>query len=244
MVELKKERFWEIDVVRAIAIVIMIVFHIFFDLNLFCNFTFNIQSGFWFWLVRVNASVFLLLVGISLTLSFSRVQDWSLRELTKKYLKRGIRIFGWGMLITIITWMFFSAGTIFFGVLHLIGLSIILAIPFLKRKNASLLLGIILVVIGLFLGTLSFEFNYLLWLGFTPENLYTFDYFPLLPWFGVVLIGMFLGKTLYPNGERKMKVFENKSFPLQKKICFIGNHSLFIYLVHQPVLIAIISMLC
>ncbi len=91
------------------------------------------------------------LMGVSLTLSNSRAQiTGKYREggLFKKYLKRGLKIFSLGLLITLATWIFIPQEFIIFGVLHFIGISIILSYPFLKSKYLNLFLGIGLIIIG------------------------------------------------------------------------------------------------
>ena len=69
-------RFWEVDFLRGWAIVLMVLFHLAFDLNYFGAQQIELTSGFWFYLARFTASLFLLLVGVSLTLSHSRAGFW------------------------------------------------------------------------------------------------------------------------------------------------------------------------
>ncbi|NIM47121.1 MAG: DUF1624 domain-containing protein, partial [Candidatus Aenigmarchaeota archaeon] len=88
----------------------------------------------------------------------------------KKYFSRGLKIFGYGILITIITFITFPEAFIIFGILHLIGVSVILGQFFLNFKKLNLFLGLIIIVLGLYLRNFSFDFSWLLWLGFTPKN--------------------------------------------------------------------------
>lgn len=239
-----KERFWEIDFLRGIAIIMMIVFHLLYDLDYFGNYSFNLSSGFWLYFGRITAVIFLLLVGISLTLSFSRVKNkLTQRELILKYVKRGLKIFSLGLIITLLTWIFLGEGFIIFGILHLIGVSIILAYPFIRLKYQNLAIGSALIVFGLYLSKLTFKFKWLLWLGFRPESFYTFDYFPILPWFGLVLIGIFIGNKLYSNYKRQ---FEFPDFSKVKSIGLfstLGRNSLIIYLLHQPLILFVLYVL-
>ena len=233
----KIKRFWEIDFLRGFAVIMMLVFHFFFDLNYFGFFSFD---PYWFWKIfaYLIATIFIFLVGLSLTLSFSRVKKYKTKnELRIKYLVRGLKIFSLGLIITFITWIFLKQGFIIFGILHFIGVSIILAYPFLKFKYLNLFLGIGFILIGLILQNFTFNFYYLLWLGFIPNYFYTLDYFPIFPWFGIILIGIFFGNSFYPEGKR---VFNIKEFSnlFTKLFCFLGRHSLLIYLVHQPMLIS------
>ena len=214
----------------------MIIFHFIFDLILFANFDIVISSGFWWLFARVTALIFIFLVGVSLMISYSRVKDLPRKEIWKKYTKRGLKIFALGLIITAVTYIFFPQGFIVFGILHFIGISIILAVPFLERKKIVAVVGIAIILIGLYLYSLSFNFSWLLWLGLRPENFYTFDYFPILPWFGAILLGMFFGRKFYFEGRRKLKPGPR----FTKLFCFLGRHSLLIYLLHQPILIGIV----
>lgn len=234
-----EERFWEIDSLRGIALILMIIFHLLFDFNYFSSAGLNLQYGPWFLLGRASALIFLLLVGLSLTLSRSRALKTGNFCFTK-YLKRGLWIFSLGILITLMTWALLPQGTIWFGVLHMIGLSIILCYPLLRFRLLPLFLGIAVITAGLWLQSLAFSFPWLLWLGFRPLAFYTFDYLPLLPWLGVVLIGIFLGNLLYPNYQRRFRI-RNLSRPAPfRALSFLGRHSLIIYLLHQPVLLVLL----
>ena len=216
----------------------MIVFHIIFDLDYFDVSHIDLQSLIPILFMYSIATIFLLLVGISLYLSYIRsVEILNKNQLKLKFFLRGIKIFILGLIITVITWIYPNKGFIIFGVLHCIGISIILAYPFLRYKIINLVFGILLIYLGLFLETLTFDFNFLLWLGFKPFQFYTIDYFPLLPWFGVILIGIFIGNTLYNNYERKFYIRDISKSRLVHYFCIIGNHSLIIYFLHQPIIL-------
>jgi uncharacterized membrane protein len=236
-----KTRFWEIDFLRGTAIIMMILFHFLYDLNYFAGAGFNVSSGFWRYFAYATASLFIFLAGVSLTLSYSRtVKEKDGNPLFMKYLLRGIKIFSCGLAITVITFIFLPEGFIVFGILHFIGVSVILAYPFIKHTYRNLALGILFILLGLYLAKFNFNFPWLLWLGARPEYFYTFDYFPLLPWFGVILIGIFIGNVLYGDYERKFNIPEIQGFIFMRILCFLGKHSLLIYLIHQPALIALL----
>ena len=156
---------------------------------------------------------------------------------------RGLKIFGLGIIITFTTLILLEEGYIFFGVLHCIGISIILSYKFLDYKITNLFLGIILVTIGIILRTMTFDFDYLFWLGFAPRIFYTLDYFPLLPWFGVILIGIFIGNIFYPNYQRSFKIMDLSKNKICSSLSYLGRHSLIIYFIHQPIIIGLILLL-
>jgi len=236
------KRFWEIDFLRGIAIIAMIVFHIFYDLNYFNIFNINLQATPILFFMYSIGSIFLLLVGISLFLSYSRLIDnMSKKQLHLKFVIRGLKILGLGFVITLVTWIYPHEGFVIFGVLHCIGLSIILAYPFLKFKIGNLIFGFLLISVGIFLKTLTFNFDWLLWLGFKPSQFYTIDYFPILPWFGVILIGVFIGNSLYSDYNRKFNLKDISQIRFIRFFCFLGRYSLIIYCLHQPIILAVLK---
>ena len=92
-----------------------------------------------------------------------------------------------------------------------------------------------LVGLGYWFSTVTVENPWLFPLGLTAKGFVSGDYFPLLPQLGWFLLGAFLGKTLY---RRKTTLFPR--FPAQAApigaLCWCGRHSLWIYLLHQPLL--------
>ncbi|MDO5835600.1 MAG: heparan-alpha-glucosaminide N-acetyltransferase [Methanobacterium sp.] len=239
------KRFWEIDVLRGLAILLMVVYHLIFDLTYFGIFYFNLSWGVLWWFARVVAFIFLFLVGVSLNLSYTRtqLQGKENKAIFKKYFKRGVKIFSLGLLVTLATWIFIPEDFIVFGVLHFIGIAIILEYPFLNKKYFNLVLGFIFILIGFILAQFTVNYPWLLWLGLKPAWFITVDYFPLLPWLGVVSLGLFTGKILYPSYERKFDLRDLSKSPVIEIFSFMGRHSLLIYLLHQPLLILILYLM-
>jgi uncharacterized membrane protein len=236
-------RFWEIDSLRGVAIIMMVLVHLRYDLVYYGGYRVPLlMSRFWVGFARATAIIFIFLVGVSLTLSFARVSRGKRddRRLFGKYVKRGLTVFGWGMVITVVTWVLLREGAVYFGILHFIGVSIILAYPFLRLRLPNLLIGVVLVALGIYLSGQTFTFSWLLWLGLAPEHLPSVDYFPLIPWFGVVLLGVFLGNTLYPDHTRRFRLPDWSGVLPIRWLSFLGQHSLTIYLVHQPIIVAML----
>jgi uncharacterized membrane protein len=241
MVESLTVRFWEVDFLRGGAIVLMVLYHLVFDLNYFAVYDIDVFSGFWLTVARVAASLFLLLVGLSLTLSHSLAQILGQEDRFRlRLLRRSAWILGLALGVTIVTYLFMGKGFIVFGVLHLIGLSLLLAYPFLRLQRANFILGISFILLGMYLQNISVGFPWLLWLGLEPPDFYSVDYFPVFPWFGVILVGMGLGSQLYPGYRRRIAVPDLAGSPFVRALAFLGRNSLIIYLVHQPVMIALL----
>lgn len=239
------QRFWEVDLLRGLAVIMMIVFHFLFNLDFFGEYHYVLDSGFWSYFQQATAALFFLTAGIALTLSHARALSYARagdRDFWR-FFRRGVKIFAWGMVITVVTRFFLQEGFVVFGVLHCIGVSIILAYPFLKRYLWAFPVGVFCLVAGNYLDNFTFTFPWLLWLGFIPEQFYTVDYFPLLPWFGLFLLGLFLGGLLYPSGWRRFFLPDCPAFPPLRWVIFLGRHSLVIYLLHQPALLVVLTVL-
>ena len=241
MIDTTTERFWEVDALRGIALIMMIVYHIAFDLTYLRIADIPLHSLSWQLFLFPIGTLFLLLVGISLSLSYSRIKHRSLRtQLLLKFLSRGARILGLGLLITLTTWIYPHEGFIVFGVLHCIGLSIIIAFPLLDKQWENLFLGLLCVTLGLYIRTLTIQTDWFVWLGLTSPTFYSFDYFPLLPWCGIGLLGLFLGNTLYKDYRRRFHLRDLSDNLLVRLLVILGKHSLLIYLLHQPIILGVL----
>ena len=242
-------RFWEIDALRGVAIIMMIIFHFLWNLKYFGYVNFDIYSGFWGIFQVATAGLFLLLAGVVVTISAEN----HAKNYKKHFILRGGFIFACGLLVSAATYIIFPQEFVYFGILHLIGVSIILSIPIAKLTGKKILIPLVLALIVIILPRIinlqSLGLNYLVWVGLsTPYQ--SIDFEPIFPWFGAFLIGIFLGNLLYSKGKRAFSLKENTSFVskslgpkslwyksfVSKKLQFLGRHSLIIYLLHQVVL--------
>lgn len=231
---MQPQRFYQIDLARGLAVVLMVIFNWSVALDYFKIFSMGGGWLYWWLFPRLVAGAFILLAGISFFIMSEKIKNYE--ELKKKSFLRGAKIFSLGLLATAATFFLTPAQTIWFGILHFFGISFMLAPFFRNFGKANLFLGLLLLAAGFFLNTISLQTSWLLWLGFPPENFQTFDYFPLLPWFGVFLIGIFSGEKFY-------KKFLNSKNYSSNPLCFLGRNSLAIYVAHQPLLIALLYIL-
>jgi uncharacterized membrane protein len=187
-----------------------------------------------------TASLFLIVVGISLVVSHERSAAYlSGFALIQKFLYRGAGIFSLGLLVTLVTWLYLNEGFIIFGILHLIGVSVMLSPFFFWFKKYNVLLGLLCIAAGFFIGSIQGPV-WLLPLGIVPASFASVDYTPLIPWFGAVLVGMGVGEFLYSGGVRRFGMPHLPHLPVQM-LAFLGRHSLVIYLAHQPVIILLLA---
>jgi len=246
MAEVGLDRFWEVDLLRGIAVLLMVLYHFAFDLNYFGLVGIDVNSGHISLLAHLIVALFLLLVGLSLTLSYSRALRLGRERLfPAKLIKRSAWILSLALCITLGTYLLIGRGYIVFGALHLIGLSLLLAYPFLRQRWMNFLFGLIFIIPGLYLPQISVGHYWLLWLGLAPAQFYSLDYVPLLPWFGVVLYGVGLGGLLYPGYRRRLGMLDQRPSPVSiwiRALCYLGRNSLTIYLLHQPLIIALLAL--
>lgn len=222
-----KERITFIDYWRGIAVYGMILYHFVFDLEYFGLLGNLIGSPFFEAIGDIFRFSFLFLVGVSAYLFNSKMRD----KAFEIQLKRFVTIFICSVLVTLITYFFDSDTYIFWGILHLISLS---AIYFMIVKNNTIITFCflcILFVLNFF--NIQSESFYFQILGISELSRNTLDFFPILPWFAVILLGnlttkYFLGIYSYFS-----------SFNLNKFTISAGKRSLLIYMVHQPILLMI-----
>jgi uncharacterized membrane protein len=218
-----KNRILEIDLLRVTAIILMVGFHFVYDLKEFAGIDIDYTSTFWFSVGKTAALLFIFVSGISSCLG-------------KNSTKRGLTVLGFGVLISIATYFFDSTEYVRFGILHFLGVSILLSY-FLKKLNklCLLLLSLVMALIGFWANTIQVATFLLLPFGFMYSGFSTMDYYPLFPYLAVFVFGILAYKIFYEQG----KSFIKGEYRL-KTIRFISKHSLVIYLVHQPILLGII----
>jgi uncharacterized membrane protein len=244
----KHTRYWEIDTLRGLAIILMVLYHLRFDLSLL-GFGWDLPvGGGWQVVVWMVAGLFLSLVGVSLWLARAKT-DWQL-------IRRGGQILSLGLAISLVTYWFDPTSYVRFGILHLIGLSIILTVPFFRSWVATrVMLGLIWSVWAIISLITRFRLAcdvcqppplvvewLLMIVGFWPQWWQTLDYYPLLPWWGVVVAGVALGQFAYPADRHRFDLGPSRAGGW-RVLALLGRHSLVIYLIHQPILVAILLLL-
>ena len=239
----QKNRIWELDALRGICILGMMVVHFVFDLNEFAGLGLTMPGWFDF-CQRYGHILFILISGICATLA-------------SRSFRRGVIVFCAGLLVTGVTLFmvcvlkFNRSLSIFFGILHLLGLCMIL-FPLFKKLPvwALAVLGASFVALGVWLAALepvavsfpSAQGLLLGAIGIRPAGFYSGDYFPIFPNLGWFLLGAVLGRTAYRRRESLLPKV-NADFFLLRFFRFCGRHSLWIYLLHQPVLAGLTMLL-
>lgn len=204
-----------IDAIRGFTIILMIFFHLFFDLDNFGFISIDIiNEPFWYALPRLIVFLFLFAAGMSLTVAHQDRIHW------KAFWKRFLKLAAFALLISVVTYKMFPENWIYFGTLHAIALISLASLPFIKKPNLSLVIALLL-----FIPSILFDFN-LPWIHLPHQS---WDYISPFPWVGASLLGIF---AVHKNMHR-VTISDNA---FVKFLNFLGRHSLFIYLVHQPIL--------
>ncbi len=229
-----------IDALRGCALVWMALYHFCFDLN---NVGFLRQDFYrdplWTTQRTVILSLFLLCAGCGQALAWRNGQDWP------RFWRRWIWIVVCAVLVSIGSWLMFPDSYIYFGVLH--GLAVMLVIVRLTAGwGAWLFLPALLalaapMVLAPWLAasswTETFNAPALNWLGLVTRKPVTEDYVPLLPWLGVVWIGVAITDVWIRRGTPA----NWRAAPgWQAALVWLGRHSLWFYMLHQPVLIGLV----
>ena len=232
-----KKRIWELDFARGAALLGMMIIHLIYDLvDLFG--VLNWQLPQWYLVFKNNfGAVFLVISGISVTLG-------------SRCVRRGLTVFGCGFLCTGATLILYLTGMadrsilIYFGVLHCLGVCMLLWPLFRQLPNWMLVpMGLAFAAAGLVLRRYSPDVPaVLIPLGFAPGWFSSSDYFPLLPNLGYFLLGAALGRLLYREPVTRFPRVEAGNMPI-RLFCAMGRHSLPIYLLHQPILAALVFLL-
>ena len=228
-----KKRIQIIDALRGLAVVLMVIHHLLYNLVefldapewLFTNPVFDV-------LHYIFAGLFISLSGISSRFSRGNI-------------KRGLITLAFAAAISVVTYLMDMP--IWFGVLHLLGFSM-LFFGFTRKfwdlipRKASPALFIALIV------ACSLAASYakpvvdgplarivVSVLGWPQQGFVSYDYFPILPWLFVFLLGTWAGIYI---AERKLPArfyeFEAPFFPK------VGRKALLIYILHQPVLYGLV----
>lgn len=217
-------RHGELDVLRAGAIVLMVLFHLVYDLKEFAGVSINYQSPFWFFVGKASALLFIFLSGLSSGFSRSPV-------------RRGVKVLFYGMVITVVTYLFMKDEYVRFGILHFLGVTMIMS-PLLARLSSWTLWGLVAssAVLGFWFKVQVLKTSLLVPFGLMYDGFGSIDYYPLFPYLSVTLLGILAYRYFYAQRTEPRLSFQLNS----ERIKWLSRNSLGIYLVHQPVLLLVI----
>ena len=237
-----------LDEFRGFVIVLMILFHLGYDLV----YLFHVDVPFYLSaFVQRGVQPFI-------AISFTLISGVACRY-SHDNIKRGSMVFAIACAMTAVTWFFMRDQVIWFGVLHMLGASMILFGIFerhkQRNKRADLLPTFWSMFICLALFILTYHFSdgimglphiserfcfrlpdhlyRIIWLsplGLRSPDFFSSDYFPLIPWIFLFFFGTSMGAIFRRNVMPEF--FYRKHFRMLE---WLGRHSLVVYVLHQPV---------
>ncbi|OYR30345.1 MULTISPECIES: heparan-alpha-glucosaminide N-acetyltransferase [Hyphomicrobiales] len=228
-------RVYMVDAWRGLAIAGVVLFHFVWDLE-FTGFISGVAyHPLWLGFGRLLAGSFMMLVGISLALS-SRS-----RFRPSAYLLRLAKIGVAAAAITLVTWYVFPATFIYFGILHAIAVATLVGTLFQRTPWwLSLASGVGMLVVPSLWQSELFDTRWLAWIGFAQNAPPSNDFVPIFPWVGITLIGISGTKVLVDKGKVGAVDRFLPAGQLANALIWMGQHSLVIYLLHQPIMLALI----
>jgi uncharacterized membrane protein len=181
---------------------------------------------------RSIASTFLFLAGFSLVLAhYPKLRG-------QAFLRRFAVILGAALAISAATWWFTPDGWIFFGILHAMALGSLIGLIFLRLPVIVTLMAAVAAMLlpGLYRSS-TFDTPWLWFAGLSEQLPRSNDYVPLFPWIGALLTGIAVARLLVDYGllQRLSHLPDGPAW-----LRWGGRHSLIVYLLHQPVLFALV----
>lgn len=234
------QRFVAIDAWRGFAVVGMIVYHGALMLDFFGIVQYEMHSGWWHILARTVQVSFLMVVGVSLVISFKGEKYTTHSSYYRVQLKRAAGIGLIALVITVSTWYATPAWYIRFGILHLITAAIIISLPLVTHANLARLALVLSVIIAVILDQFTSQSFLFQVLGANyPGRLKTMDFFPLFPWYALIVFSIVCSQLFLDS-----KVFHSVNnfitrFSFSRVLAIPGRHSLKLYVLHVPILLGI-----
>lgn len=241
------KRYWEVDAIRGFALFSMIAYHLAACMVIFHLLVEDEAFFFVYDTIWITSGSFIFISGTALVLRYSR-KNGDLWEYRTSIIKKAVFLFAVAMGITLVSWaadspLFQGNGTfIKFGFLHMLSISMLLSLPFLRLGKWNLIPGLAVILIGLIVIPGLHDPAWLYPLGIHNADFidYTQDYFPLFPWFGAMLFGIGVGSILYPKGIRSFAMPEPGVIGMFFTAIGNGNVTLAVYLIHVPVIFGIL----
>jgi uncharacterized membrane protein len=225
-----------IDIARGVAIIAMVLFHFTWDIGFFGIIDYDISftpEG--RLLSHCIAGSFLFIVGISLALAARNGLSY------RPYLRRLQYIAGAAIIVSGSTFFLMPEDWIFFGVLHCIALSSLLALPFLRAPILPVAaVAALSIALPFTVYHPLFDQPWLFWLGLNHVLPRTNDYVPIFPWFGVVLAGSVAARLMDMQPSLSAWLQRSRTDLFSRPLARLGRLSLAVYLVHQPILMGLL----
>ena len=252
------KRFFEIDFLKGIATIFMVIFHFFYLLYFLNVFNTNVRSGVLFAMAKISHTLFIFMVGVNSAISYQKFREKNRELFNENYksfrnhyivktFKRVSFLLLAALSMTVLSYIGFGNLFVKFGIFHFIGVALLLSLPIVANKFLALATSALVLILYLLVNTprLSALFAskcqtvpFLCFIsGIYNLKFSSLDHFSLIPYFGLLTFGMFIGHVLYTDKKRNFikdpEKFEelNDKKPV-KDIALIGKNSFMIYFIH------------
>lgn len=229
----QRPRLLWLDALRGLALIAMASYHFSWDLEFFGYLApATATTGLLRLYARSIASTFLFLAGFSLVLAhYPKVR-------LNAFLRRFAVVLSAALTISAATWWFTPDGWIFFGILHSIALASLIGLVFLRVPVIiTVPVAVAAMALPAFYRSAFFDTPFLWFAGLSEQLPRSNDYVPLFPWIGALLTGIAIARLLvdYDLLKHLSRLPDGPAW-----LRWGGRHSLTVYLLHQPVLIALV----
>lgn len=234
--EAEPPRIPALDALRGLALAAMFAYHLTWDLGYFGLIDRAIPTSREFHLFGHGIAVaFLALVGAGLVLAARRSFSW-----TRWGQRLGV-IAAAAAVITAATYYAFPNSFIFFGILHCIAAGTIVATPFLRKPAwMATVLAVLILMTPFFVQAPFFDQPVWWWTGLGTYDPPSNDWRPFFPWVAFTLFGLAAMQGSLAHGLPHWLTQWRAGHPLSRLLVFGGRHSLGVYLIHQPVFLAVL----
>ena len=232
-VTVARDRFDRLDALRGIAIVWMALFHFSFDLDHFGFIHQDFHEDVTWTLQRTCiVTLFLLCAGAGQAVAQNQAQPLG------RFWKRWAQVAACALLVSLGSWLMFPRSFISFGVLHGIA-AMLIVVRFTGTWGAwRWPLGLVAIVLPWLVSDPFFDSRWTNWLGLVTHRPVTEDFVPLLPWLGVVWWGAAGASWLLVH---RRDLLAGGTAAAARPLALLGRWSLSFYMLHQPVLIGLLT---
>lgn len=258
---LQSKRFYEIDTLKGIAVILMVIFHFFYLVSKMEIKDINTRCGPLYASAKTAHCLFIFLVGVNLAISYKKFKEKNREDFENdknkyysKYLSKTFKRIAVLVVaaasVSILSYLAFKNLYVKFGIFHFIAAAVLLTTPIVGSKYLSLTLSAII-------GLLYTIFNsgkmrnftsiachktpiFCFITGIFNTKFSSLDHFSLVPYLGLVAFGIFIGNTLYTDKERlflkkedskKIDEFFEKD-EILGSLNLMGKYSFQIYFIH------------
>ncbi len=243
-----KNRFPELDIIKGIAVIMMVVFHFYYLYYILGKDFTAINNPFISNMATISHTIFIIMFGLNFSINYKK------NKYKSDYYKKQLKRFGIysviAMAISAITYTIFPHKFVIFGIFHFFAAALVMANLFAGKTKT--IIGLILftilnLVIGDTIPSKCYDIPLFCFIsGIGNVKYQSIDHFPFIQFFLKVLAGMFIGENLYGIQNRTIDLSQFDTYfkksTLLKPIAYLGKHSLSIYIIHWIILYSYVKL--